>query len=102
MTHEELVKKVNTKANWDAQEAIRVFGNETNAALLKLCCGTTPSTEERAKIFKPKISGLGWPSCIWRRREAKIMDDVLSTMNTLQKVLLAKECDGDASCEETK
>jgi len=101
MTHEELVRKIQAKANAEMQDAIRLLRQEIAAALVKFGVYGVPVravsdrfSDTALTVMKVLISDdprKGWPIECWRKREARLMDEVLATMDTLQQVLLAKE-----------
>ena len=98
MTNEELAEKIEVKANADVQAAILVLKQAINAAFRAFGVAVdnrhSPSFHGEAKVILALLasddSKKRWPSAIWKRREAELLNDVLDTMNTLQKILLAK------------
>jgi len=97
MTLDQLTEKIQRKANAEMQVAIKKLRADIAAALKEFGIGfplNEPYFLDEAKVIlallispEPKK---GWPAIYWRRREARLMDEVLATMDTLQKVLLVK------------
>lgn len=104
MDIETLEKRIDLKADGEVHEALYRFEETVRAALNKLFVTRMDyrtdierphyraALEIVAGIRKPTAKdGGGWPARLWDVRRDAIRKDVMSTMDTLQKVLLAKE-----------
>lgn len=104
MTLETLEKQIKKKAEYQVQEAITKFREALSVAVGKLFVrGAGYSTYLDEKPYRTALEivagicsgssedGGGWPHELWEVREAAIHKEIMSTMDTLQQVLLAKE-----------
>ena len=104
MDIETLEKKIDRKADAEVQAAISTFRDAVQAAMNKLFATRIPywsdmgqpqyraTLEILAGIRKTSSrEGGGWPARLWDVRREAIRKDIMSTMDTLQKVLLAPE-----------
>ena len=103
MTGKDFAKIVTNRANRRVQENIKRFRSEIAKTFQNLT-GTgylykSGSKEESlanwqillAIIENGEIDNLKneWPAYLWRREEKKVQDELLSTMDEMQKALLA-------------
>lgn len=95
MTHEQLTEKVRDRAHWQAQQAIKDFRSTVLTALHALV-GYDDKDRRAASEAYWAGSGAKWPKSIWKMREEKIMEELLSTMDAMQKLMAGPSADPDS------
>lgn len=97
MKIEDLEAKITKKAAGETADAIVRFKGAVNKALHELFCPTgyaAPHNQPQKAALLILAGELpaknGWPATLWRTRENAIREEVMSTMDTMQQVLLAK------------
>ena len=106
MTFETLEEQIKKRADEQAQKAIWKFKNDVLTAATQLFHGDymtfdTPDLKKLMECFgRGVVKGNMWPARIWKLREDKLRDEVLSTMDTVQRMLISKGGDGEHSPEE--
>ncbi len=99
MTNEQLQDKISKKVQQDIESGIRVLKASIKKSLNEFLVGASNSwTSEFTDTDKAILTILasdhpskGWPSICWETRKKELWDNVLSTMDTLQKILVAKD-----------
>ncbi len=99
-----LEKRIDLKADAEVQTAIGRFTNAVMAALGKLFDSRIPYMSTMGEPgYRAALEimagtreatareGGGWPERLWDVRREAIRKEIMSTMDTLQKVLLAEE-----------
>lgn len=98
MTPEKLTEQIKKKAKHEGDAAVREF----RTTIVKACkqLGTLSPTHSGYDLNTDSVHALvmlcddeeqHWPARIWRDREARLLEEVLSAMDTPQQVLLAKD-----------
>lgn len=96
MTKEGLDKSVKNAANARVNLKIQKF----KVALAKALNDLHPNladpdgsyiTDRGRDILRSRLNADGFPGFLWKEEEESVMNEILSTMNSLQKVLLAPE-----------
>ena len=101
MTIKTLEEQIKTKADRDARVALCRFRDAVGKAWKELIGSnfatmSSPDSKKAMLVLAGELPATGgWPSEIWRIRESRLRDEVMSTMNTLQQILLAKKTSGD-------
>lgn len=103
MDMDTLEKQIKAKAAEVVQGRIENFRVAVLTAAETLFSGSTstiwPSRtpcKEALLILAGERNRKDWPNVLWRVEEEAIREEILSTMDTLQQVLLAKEPEGPA------
>lgn len=123
-TVEDLEARITKRARQDVDEAIKRFKKAVRAAVdqLNKDCGNplsyphieaTYTSAEALRVLMPLMGQAGpagnangvsniehWPPELWTARENAIREELLSTMDAMQKVLLAKDPGPDAAKPE--
>jgi hypothetical protein len=98
----DLDKKINEKVQQEVDAAVREFRATIYNAVHKLRLGGNSAyTASRAEDFNEVERKLviqavtpgenKWPSELWERRRTRTLDDIMQTMNSLQRLLMVKE-----------
>lgn len=103
MDQEQLLEMVKKRAAWNVEQKIGKF-KKSIRALFKELTGTNlieknGYTEREAnykileRIIETESFGFdaNWPAFLWREEEGRVLKDILSTMDTMQKALIAPE-----------
>lgn len=105
MTREKLEEKIKNRANSDVQHAIDKCRKAVRKALRELgaqgaghessfgSAQYSGEAQDCLRVFASNQTG-GWPPGLWRRREEEIEKELLETMDTMQRVLAAKDDPG--------
>jgi hypothetical protein len=97
MTHEQLLQKIQASVKNDVDAAVRKLKSEVSAALTNFLGYNfngqhfTPQAKEILSQLIKEDPQKGWPSWVWRTREETKLSEVLSTMDVLQRILIAKD-----------
>jgi L-ribulose-5-phosphate 3-epimerase UlaE len=91
-----LMAKIENKANADAHEAIRLFRKTVEDAA-KVLLMSIPYSPDRANfhtcltaLMKPDANAV-WPTCIWSKRREEIQNKILQSMDMLSRTLATPE-----------
>ena len=104
-----LEEKIKKKANNEAQTAISNFRSIVIRGLRELFCTQNDhdmrfTDDQSRKVMSILANGSteDWPAEIWTLRENKIREDIMSTMDSLQKVLFTQDIPNAKEQEEKK
>lgn len=104
MTPEKLTEQIKKKAAAEVSRDIQAFKIAISGACRTLgveCCGYSLGKDAKTALRAlMACESKGWPAHLWRQREERLLKEVLSTMDTLQNVLLAKDEPSEFSAEE--
>lgn len=97
-----LEDQIAKRANERVQKRIVQFKSQIVAACNTLFCATGPLTSAQKKALTVMASNNdrnGWPKELWVAERDAVTNEVLSTMNELQRVLLVKGEAGENEIE---
>lgn len=89
-----LMKKIENKANSDAQEAIRTFRKTVeDAAKILLTCSPFSFNKADYVICLQALvhENHPWPHAIWKCRQEKIQNEIMQSMDMLSRTLATPE-----------
>ena len=93
-----LERQIKAKADKEVQNKLSIFRTAVENAAQALCRGWGPPNccsyespcKELLLVLAGDYSRRKWPRELWAHEEKRIREEILSTMDTLQKVLLVK------------
>lgn len=97
MTPKDLTDKIAARVKAEVDRDWNTFSNEVDRALQGFLKGSHFPVENQIACVKRYLARLeshpipGLPQAIWARREEGMLKDVLSQMDTLQRLLMAPE-----------
>ena len=104
MNIETMDKKIKKRAAEITSKDIVTFKTAVDKALDVLCHGTWDARKQCLAVMASADNTKGWPKILWEAREKLVRDDVFSTMDAVQKMLLSKgggdEFTSDAETDE--
>ena len=95
--------KVKNRANERVQERISVFKRELRDSLSRLIKNASGVYhKDILSVMASDNDSKGWPSKLWEAEEKAVMDEVLSTMDSMQRILVSRSPkEDDCKPEET-
>jgi len=111
MTQEKLAKLVKKRAHANVQKKLKHFNSAMRKAFSELTGAEGMASESTNKAAETNYNILAmaldeqdfhpankWPRWLWEQEEEKVMTEILSTMDTMQKALAAPEIK-DTDCQ---
>lgn len=96
---DDLQTRIKDKANSEVQAAIRQFVLELEKLIKDLFGGYitlhSPETIQILERYINKKANKKWPRAMWTNREAKLEEELMREMNTMQRLLAHKTREDD-------